>query len=55
MEVSDQLHFPSVLPPGNVSPVMLLYRPSGTQSQSGRGGEEKIVPLAGIETWLFRS
>jgi hypothetical protein len=41
MEVSDQLHGPAALPPGRLG---------GTQSRSGRGGEEKNSQLPpGIE------
>jgi hypothetical protein len=43
MKVSDQFHAPTALPPGKEPPWYPLDRRlGGTQSRSGRGGEEKI-------------
>jgi hypothetical protein len=47
MEVTGQLHAPAALPPGKEP---LDRRLGGTQSRSGRGGEEKnSQPPPGIE------
>jgi hypothetical protein len=41
MEVSDQLHAPAAFPPRKEPWYPLDRRLGGTQSRSGRGGEEK--------------
>jgi hypothetical protein len=50
MEVSGQLHTPAALPQGKSLRYPLYRRLGGSQSRSGRGGEEKNsqTPL-GIE------
>jgi hypothetical protein len=49
MGVSGQLHAPAALPPGKELPV-----PTGSQSQSGRGDEEKnTCPLPAIKRQLY--
>jgi hypothetical protein len=51
MEVSGQLHVPAALPQGKNPWYSLDRKLSGTQSRSGRGGEEKnSQPLPGIES-----
>jgi hypothetical protein len=50
MEVSGQLHTPTILPPGKSLWYPLDRRLGGPQSRSGRGGEEKnSQPTPGIE------
>jgi hypothetical protein len=50
MEVSGQLHALAALPPGKEPWYPLDRRLGGSQSRSGRGGEEKnSQPLPGIE------
>jgi hypothetical protein len=50
MEVSGQVHAPAALPPGGKSPWYPLDRRLGEpQCRYGRGGEEKSLPLPGIE------
>jgi hypothetical protein len=50
MEVSSYTHGPGALSPGKESLHPLDKRLGGTQSLSGRGGEEKeSQPLPGIE------
>jgi len=41
MEVNGQLHTPAALSPGKESLYPLDRRLDGTQSSSGRGGEDK--------------
>jgi hypothetical protein len=41
MDVSGQLHAPAALPPGKEPWYPLDRRLGGSQSRSGRGGEEK--------------
>jgi hypothetical protein len=49
MELSGQLHDPAALPLGK-EPLVPIDRRLGSQSLSGRGGEEKkSQPLPGIE------
>jgi hypothetical protein len=51
-EVSDQLHAPAALFPGKEPWYPLDRRLGGSQSRSGRGGEEKnFQPPPGIEPW----
>jgi len=47
MKVTDQLHDPDALPPGNEPLYPLDRRLGGPHSRSGRGGDE--MPLTGIE------
>jgi hypothetical protein len=48
--MSGQLHAPAALPPGNCPPCQLYRRLGGSQSRSGRYGEERnLLPLPGIE------
>jgi hypothetical protein len=47
MEVIGQLHDPAALPPRKVNPVPML---GGPQSRSGRGREERNLPMPGIES-----
>jgi hypothetical protein len=49
MEVSGQLHAPTILPLGRQTPMLLDRRLGGPQSRSVRGGERDRVPLSGIE------
>jgi hypothetical protein len=50
MEVSGQLHALAILPSGKEPLVPNNRKLGGTQSQSGRGGEEKnSQPLPGLE------
>jgi hypothetical protein len=55
LDVSGQLHAPVALPPGK-NPLVLMYRRlGGSQSRSGRGGEEKnSQPLPGLEPLLIQ-
>jgi hypothetical protein len=49
LEVSGKLHVPAALPPEK-DPRYPLYRRLGeAQGRSGRGGEEKILTLPGLE------
>jgi hypothetical protein len=41
MEVSGEFHAPAALPPGEEPSVPLDRRLDGSQSRSGRGGEEE--------------
>jgi hypothetical protein len=51
MEVSGQLHAPAVLPPEK-EPLVPI---GGSQSRSGRGGEENISqPLSGLELSIIQ-
>jgi hypothetical protein len=50
MEVSGQLHASAALPPGKEPRFLLDRSLGGSQSWSGRGGEEKnSQPLPGLE------
>jgi hypothetical protein len=50
MEVSGELHAPAALPQGKSPWYQLDRRLGGTQSRSGRGGEEKnSQPPSGME------
>jgi hypothetical protein len=50
MEVSDQRHTPTALPPGKDPLIFIDRRLGGTQSRSGPGGEEKnSQPPPGLE------
>jgi hypothetical protein len=50
MKVSGQFHAPAALPPGKYPWYPLDRRLGGSQSRSGRGGEEKNSrPPPGIE------
>jgi hypothetical protein len=50
MEVSGQIDDPTALPPRKSPRYPLDRRPGGSQSRSGRGGEEKnSQPPPGIE------
>jgi hypothetical protein len=52
MEMSGQLHAPAALPQGKSPCYPLAKRLGGTQSRSGRGGEEKNPqPPPGIEPY----
>jgi hypothetical protein len=52
MEVSGQLHAPAALPQGKSPWYPLNRRLGGSQSRSGRGGEEKnSQPPPGIEPY----
>jgi hypothetical protein len=44
MEVSGQLHVPVALLLGKGTSYLFDRRLGGPKSQSGRGGEEKIIP-----------
>jgi hypothetical protein len=55
MEVSGQLHSPAALPPGKEHAIPIGQEAGGPQSQSGRGGEEKTIPLAGNQTSVIQS
>jgi len=55
MEVSDQLHALTALPPGKEPGYPLNRRLGGFQSQSGGGGEEKnSQPLSGLEPHIVQ-
>jgi hypothetical protein len=50
MEVSGRLHAPAALPQGNSPLYPLDRRLDGSQSRSGRGGEDKnSQPMPGLE------
>jgi hypothetical protein len=55
MEVSGQLHAPAALPPGKEPWYPLHRKLGGSQSRSGRGGEEKdCQPLLRLEPSMFQ-